>query len=61
MQGACLVPFNLEKQTALLSVLEPLMARAGNVFIVQVEGVKASSAPCPPRQALHLWQCLFGL
>eukprot|EP00884_Botryococcus_braunii_P023396 jgi/Botrbrau1/9740/Bobra.0388s0029.1 len=39
MQGICLFPMNLEKQTALLSVLEPLMARAGNVFVVRIERV----------------------
>jgi hypothetical protein len=39
MQSTCLYPFAEEKQTALLSVLEPLMARAGSVSIVEVEQV----------------------
>lgn len=39
MQGLCLYPFSLEKQTALQSVLEPLMHTAGSVGIVHIERV----------------------
>jgi hypothetical protein len=37
MQGICLYPFDLEKQTALQSVLEPLMGSAANVYVLRIE------------------------
>jgi hypothetical protein len=40
MQGLCLFPFTLEKQNALLSVLEPLMVAEGNGNVLQIEKVR---------------------
>eukprot|EP00884_Botryococcus_braunii_P009805 jgi/Botrbrau1/18826/Bobra.0841s0006.1 len=39
MQGPCLFPFTLEKQTALQSVLEPLMASSADVGVLNIEQV----------------------
>jgi hypothetical protein len=44
MQGSCLMPLDPEKQTAILSVLEDLMAAAGHVFSVQFERVRTQTA-----------------
>eukprot|EP00884_Botryococcus_braunii_P007070 jgi/Botrbrau1/16364/Bobra.0372s0003.1 len=46
MQGNCLLPLEPEKQIALQSVLEPLMAAEGHVYIVRLERV-ASLWPAP--------------
>lgn len=45
MQGNCLLPLDLEKQTALQSVLEPLMAAGGHVYHVRLERVMPLLTP----------------
>eukprot|EP00884_Botryococcus_braunii_P023392 jgi/Botrbrau1/9737/Bobra.0388s0026.1 len=48
LQGNCLIPVDLEKQSALQSVLEHLMAAAGDVYIVRFERVSALVQPSTP-------------
>lgn len=48
MQGNCLLPLDLEKQTALQSVLEPLMAAGGHVYHVRLERVTPLCTPSSP-------------
>lgn len=49
MQGPCLFPFNVEKQTALQSVLEVMLARSGHLFALYVTNVGSTPYVSPER------------